>query len=64
MVNFGNQGYLLIGKFESLTPLKSEETGRIKNFTIADGFEEGEHEGIFFNDFYLFKIIEEFYIFS
>ena len=37
---------------------KSEETGRIKNFAIAGGLEEGEHEGIFFNDSDVFKIIE------
>ena len=37
---------------------KSEETGRIKNFAIAGGLEKGEHEGIFFNDSDVFKIIE------
>ena len=37
---------------------KSEETGRIKNFAIAGGLEEGEHEGIYFNDSDVFKIIE------
>ena len=29
---------------------KSEETGRLRNFAIAGGLEEGEFEGIFFND--------------
>ncbi len=37
---------------------KSEETGRIKNFAIAGGLEDGEHEGIYFNDSDVFKIIE------
>ena len=37
---------------------KSEETGRIRNFEIAGGLEEGEFEGIYFNDSDVFKIIE------
>lgn len=37
---------------------KSEETGRIDNFSRAGGLMEGEHEGIFFNDSDVFKIIE------
>ena len=37
---------------------KSEETGRLRNFAIAGGMEEGEFEGIFFNDSDVFKIIE------
>ena len=37
---------------------KSEETGRLRNFAIAGGLEEGEFEGIFFNDSDVFKIIE------
>lgn len=37
---------------------KCEETGRIRNFAIAGGLEEGEHEGLRFNDSDLFKIIE------
>jgi DUF1680 family protein len=37
---------------------KSEETGRLTNFAIAGGMEEGEFEGIFFNDSDVFKIIE------
>jgi DUF1680 family protein len=37
---------------------KSVETGRIRNFEIAGGLEEGEFEGIFFNDSDVFKIIE------
>ena len=37
---------------------KSEETGRISNFSKAAGLEEGEFEGIFFNDSDVFKIIE------
>jgi uncharacterized protein len=37
---------------------KSEETGRISNFTKAAGWQEGDHEGIFFNDSDVFKVIE------
>ena len=37
---------------------KCEETGRIRNFAIAGGIEEGEFEGIFFNDSDVFKVIE------
>ena len=37
---------------------KSEATGRINNFERAGGLEEGEFEGIFFNDSDVFKIIE------
>ncbi len=37
---------------------KSEETGRINNFERAGGLEEGEFEGIYFNDSDVFKIIE------
>jgi len=37
---------------------KSEETGRISNFAKAGGLEDGEFEGIFFNDSDVFKIIE------
>jgi len=37
---------------------KSEETGRIRNFAIAGSLEEGEFEGIYFNDSDVFKIIE------
>ncbi|PJF33804.1 MAG: six-hairpin glycosidase, partial [Phototrophicales bacterium] len=37
---------------------KSEETGRIDNFAKAGGLMEGAHEGIFFNDSDVFKIIE------
>ena len=37
---------------------KSEETGRLRNFALAGGLEEGEFEGIFFNDSDVFKIIE------
>ncbi|MGI9545070.1 MAG: glycoside hydrolase family 127 protein, partial [Cyclobacteriaceae bacterium] len=37
---------------------KSEETGRIRNFAIAGGLEEGEFEGIFYNDSDVFKVIE------
>ncbi len=37
---------------------KCEETGRIRNFAIAGGMEEGEFEGIFFNDSDVFKAIE------
>jgi len=40
------------------TFMKSEETGRLRNFAIAAGMEEGEFEGIFFNDSDVFKIIE------
>ena len=37
---------------------KCEETGRIRNFAIAAGLEEGEFEGIYFNDSDVFKVIE------
>jgi DUF1680 family protein len=37
---------------------KCEETGRLRNFAIAGGLEEGEFEGIFFNDSDVFKVIE------
>jgi DUF1680 family protein len=37
---------------------KCEETGRMRNFSIAGGLEEGEFEGIFFNDSDVFKVIE------
>lgn len=37
---------------------KCEETGRILNFAKAGGLQEGDHEGIFFNDSDVFKVIE------
>lgn len=37
---------------------KSEETGRISNFAKAGKLMEGKHEGIFFNDSDVFKIVE------
>ena len=37
---------------------KSEETGRIRNFAKAGKLMEGKHEGIFFNDSDVFKIVE------
>ena len=37
---------------------KCEETGRLRNFAIAGGLEEGQFEGIFFNDSDVFKVIE------
>ena len=37
---------------------KCEETGRIRNFAIAGGMEEGQFEGIYFNDSDVFKVIE------
>ena len=37
---------------------KCEETGRLRNFAIAGGLEEGKFEGIFFNDSDVFKVIE------
>ena len=37
---------------------KCEETGRITNFTKAAGWMEGDHEGIFYNDSDVFKIVE------
>lgn len=37
---------------------KCEETGRIANFARAAGRAPGAHEGIFFNDSDLFKVIE------
>ncbi len=38
--------------------MKCEETGRINNFSKAGGLEEGEFEGIYFNDSDVFKVIE------
>ena len=37
---------------------KCEETGRIRNFAVAGGLEEGEFEGIYFNDSDVFKVVE------
>ncbi len=37
---------------------KCKETGRLRNFAIAGGLEEGTFEGIFFNDSDVFKVIE------
>jgi len=37
---------------------KCEETGRIANFAVAAGRQAGAHEGIFFNDSDVFKVIE------
>ena len=37
---------------------KCEETGRIDNFSKAGGLMEGAHEGIFFNDSDVFKVVE------
>ena len=37
---------------------KSEETGRLNNFAKAGGLMEGKHQGIFFNDSDVFKIVE------
>ncbi|WP_276391974.1 glycoside hydrolase family 127 protein [Eudoraea chungangensis] len=37
---------------------KCEETGRISNFSKAGGLEDGDFEGIFFNDSDVFKVIE------
>lgn len=37
---------------------KCEETGRISNFAKAAGQLEGKHEGIFFNDSDVFKVVE------
>ncbi|MBI3959405.1 MAG: glycoside hydrolase family 127 protein [Chloroflexi bacterium] len=37
---------------------KCEETGRIDNFAKAAGWMEGQHEGIFFNDSDVFKVVE------
>ena len=37
---------------------KCEETGRIDNFAKAAGLIEGPHEGIFFNDSDVFKVVE------
>ena len=35
-----------------------EETGRIRNFEIVAGRAEGKHEGLFFNDSDVFKVLE------
>ncbi|HEV8111348.1 MAG TPA: glycoside hydrolase family 127 protein [Planctomycetota bacterium] len=37
---------------------KCEETGRIRNFAVAGGLEEGKHEGLLFNDSDLYKVLE------
>ena len=37
---------------------KCEETGRIDNFAKAAGLMEGPHEGIFYNDSDVFKVVE------
>ncbi|UCG59531.1 MAG: glycoside hydrolase family 127 protein [Phycisphaerales bacterium] len=37
---------------------KCEETGRIRNFEKAAGLLEGEHEGIYFNDSDVYKVME------
>ncbi len=37
---------------------KCEETGRINNFAKAAGWMEGKHEGIFYNDSDVFKVVE------
>ena len=37
---------------------KCEETGRLANFAKAAGKLEGPHEGIYFNDSDVFKIME------
>jgi len=37
---------------------KCEETGRISNFAKAGGLIEGKHEGIYFNDSDVYKVIE------
>ncbi len=37
---------------------KCEETGRISNFAKAGGLEEGEFEGIYYNDSDVYKVIE------
>lgn len=37
---------------------KCEETGRISNFDRAAGVEEGPHQGIYFNDSDVFKVME------
>jgi len=36
----------------------SEETGRISNFAKAGGLEKGEHQGFFFNDSDVYKVLE------
>ena len=37
---------------------KCEETGRIDNFAVAGGLQQGGFQGIFFNDSDVFKVIE------
>ncbi len=37
---------------------KCEETGRISNFAVAGGLEEGRFEGIYFNDSDVYKVVE------
>jgi len=38
--------------------MKCEETGRIRNFEKAAGLMEGKHEGIYFNDSDVYKVME------
>jgi DUF1680 family protein len=38
--------------------MKCEETGRIRNFEKSAGLMEGKHEGIYFNDSDVYKIME------
>jgi len=37
---------------------KCEETGRISNFAVAGGLQQGKHQGYYFNDSDVYKIIE------
>jgi len=37
---------------------KCEETGRIRNFAVAGGLVEGEHEGLLYNDSDVYKVLE------
>jgi len=37
---------------------KCEETGRIRNFEKAAGLKQGKHEGIYFNDSDVYKVME------
>ena len=37
---------------------KCEETGRIRNFAVAGGLEQGKHEGFLYNDSDVYKVVE------
>ena len=62
----GNQGFVLASRdwrFVKTTTVRTcldqcEATGRIANFSKAAGPEEGEFEGMYYNDSDVYKVIE------